>query len=117
FPGWVPELVATQARENVGIRELWEAIGKHDAYLRESGGLIHKRREAFAHRVRALVMGDVQRRVDARIAALLELPAHGTDPYRAAEAIVERFAASGLPEAPVFTRSPGEHNRATGKGL
>ncbi|MBD5633875.1 MAG: methylmalonyl Co-A mutase-associated GTPase MeaB, partial [Candidatus Eremiobacteraeota bacterium] len=31
---WVPELVATRARENVGIDALWSAIVAHDAYLR-----------------------------------------------------------------------------------
>jgi LAO/AO transport system kinase len=117
FSGWVPELVATRARESVGVDELWRAIGKHDAYLRESGDLARKRRDAFAHRVRALVMGDVGRRVDARIDALLALPESQTDPYRAAGTIVERFAASGLPADARSGRSSTEAKRPTVKGL
>ena len=43
FSGWVPELVATRAREGVGIVELWTAIGRHAEYLRASGQLETKR--------------------------------------------------------------------------
>ena len=116
FSGWVPELVATRARENVGIDALWGAIQKHDAYLRESGDLARKRREAFAHRVRALVMGDLQRRVDAQIADALAQPLGTADPYRAAAVIVDSYAA-GLPVADRRERSATEGNRSTVKGL
>jgi LAO/AO transport system kinase len=117
FSGWVPELVATRARESAGVDDLWKAILKHDAYLRESGELARKRRGAFAHRVRALVMGDLGRRVDAGIATTLARPHGQTDPYRTAAEIVARFPASGLPPAPAFGRSTGESNRPTVKGL
>ncbi|MBD5657214.1 MAG: methylmalonyl Co-A mutase-associated GTPase MeaB [Candidatus Eremiobacteraeota bacterium] len=117
FAGWVPELVATRARENVGIDELWLAIAKHDAYLRGSGDLTRKRRDAFAHRVRALVMGEVQRRVDARIETLLAMPAEMTDPYRVAATIVERFAPSGLPADGNNAVAASGAKRATVKGL
>lgn len=91
FSGWAPELVATQAREGVGIGELWAAIGRHDAYLRESGRLAGKRKDAFAHRVRALVLGDLERRVDARIDAVLESGGESArDPYSVAGALLER---------------------------
>ncbi len=39
FSGWVPALVSTQAVEGKGIDKLWDAIVKHDAWLRESGAL------------------------------------------------------------------------------
>lgn len=117
FSGWIPELVATRARENAGVDQLWKAILKHDAYLRESGDLTRKRREAFAHRVRALVMGDLSRRVDARIATMLARPDGQTDPYRIADEIVARFSASGLPPAPGFDRLTAGSNRSTVKGL
>jgi LAO/AO transport system kinase len=97
FSGWVPELIATQAREGVGVADLWAAIARHDAYLRESGALTLKRREAFAHRVRALVLGDLERRVETRIAALLasadEIP---RDPYSVADVLLRRVE-SALP--------------------
>jgi LAO/AO transport system kinase len=67
FSGWVPELVATRAREGVGVDELWAAIRRHRAYLESTGDLAARRGAAFAHRVRSLVMGELGRRVDARI--------------------------------------------------
>src|SRR5271165_3616997 len=57
---WEPELIATQAREGTGVVELWDAILRHDAYLRESGELAIRRRDALAHRIRALVIGRVE---------------------------------------------------------
>ncbi len=91
FAGWVPELVATRAREGIGTAELWAAIGRHDAYLRASGGLVAKRTSAFAHRVRALVMGDLERRVEAQIASLVSTTVAGTtDPYAVAATLVAR---------------------------
>jgi len=99
FPGWIPELVATRAREGVGVDLLWAAIERHDAFLRASGELETKRANAFAHRVRALVMGDLAKRVDARIGALVHAAdRNGVDPYRVAAAIIGD-AARGLPDA------------------
>jgi LAO/AO transport system kinase len=93
FQGWEPELVATQARDGGGVDKLWEAIRRHDAYLRASGDIVRKRRAAFAHRVRALALGDLERRVDARIARLFEAPGGPpADPYRAAAQVLEHFA-------------------------
>ena len=115
FSGWVPELVATRARENAGVDELWAAIGRHAAYLRESGELHAKRRDAFAHRVRALVMGRLERRVDAQTAALPQGSDGAADPYRAADEVLRRLAADdGEPQTrPLQDARP----RATVKGL
>ncbi len=91
FSGWVPELAATQARENIGIAQLWAAIGRHRAYLETSGDLAARRRAAFAHRVKSLVMGDIERRVDSRMTALATERAPG-DPYVVANRMIEEFA-------------------------
>jgi LAO/AO transport system kinase len=118
FPGWTPELIATRAREHIGIEELWLAIERHDAHLRASGELATKRRAAFAHRVRALALGELERRLDAQLAALLAPDAGGVergDPYDAAETLVERFAAA-LPPEPEAAVAPAPV-RATVKGL
>jgi len=115
FTGWVPELVATKARENVGIAELWAAIARHAAYLRTSGELERKRRAAFAHRVRALVMGELAQRANTRIAALVDGGQSGMDPYRAAAGLVEDLEAA-WPHAPAVPE-PATHVRATVKGL
>jgi len=117
FSGWVPELVATRARENAGIDELWAAIGRHGAYLRESGELPAKRREAFAHRVRALVMGKLERRVDAQTAALPEQPDGPTDPYRAADDVLRLLAAREAEALPETRRFEAPRRRVTVKGL
>ena len=93
FAGWVPELVATKARENAGIDELWAAIDRHDAYLRSSGELERKRRNAFAHRVRALVMGRVERRIAVRVGAAVGTTEHG-DPYAVADDIATPLEAA-----------------------
>jgi LAO/AO transport system kinase len=101
---WVPQLVATRARENAGIDELWAAIVAHGAYLRDSGELAAKRHGAFAHRVRALVLGDLGRRVEGRIEALFSESSAG-DPYRAADAIVAPLALA-LPRGDEARRKP-----------
>ncbi|MDQ2857046.1 MAG: methylmalonyl Co-A mutase-associated GTPase MeaB [Candidatus Eremiobacteraeota bacterium] len=87
--GRVPELIATRAREDAGIEELWQSILRHQAYLRESGGLERKRRGAFAHRVRALVMGELARRVDERIEDSTRADDGPRDPYSTAAHIYE----------------------------
>jgi LAO/AO transport system kinase len=87
YGGWVPHLVATQALEGAGIDELWTAILAHDAYLRASGELAAKRRAAFDHRVRGLVLGALEARVDARVAAL----PGDRDPYAAAHDVLAHF--------------------------
>jgi LAO/AO transport system kinase len=116
FTGWVPELVATRARDGIGIDELWVAIGRHAEYLRESGELEAKRRSAFAHRVRALVMGDLERRVDARIEERIgRTNDSAEDPYGAAREILADVE-TALPESQTrpATRST---TRASVKGL
>ncbi|MBD5635928.1 MAG: hypothetical protein IAI49_15785, partial [Candidatus Eremiobacteraeota bacterium] len=82
--------------------------------LRESGELAAKRHGAFAHRVRALVLGDLGRRIEARIDALGNGSATG-DPYRAAEAIVAPLAVA-LPRSDDVRRTP-ILARPTVKGL
>ncbi len=91
--GWVPELISTQASDGTGVVELWDAILRHDAYLRESGELAARRRGALAHRVRALVIGRVEQDVEARIDSLLESAAQrARDPYELAGEIIAQMA-------------------------
>jgi LAO/AO transport system kinase len=109
YAGWIPRLVATQALDGSGIDELWAAILEHDAYLRASGALTRKRREAFEHRVRALVLGALERRVGAVVARA----ADSRDPYAAAHDVLRRFG-DPLDVAPP---APRRAVRATVKGL
>jgi LAO/AO transport system kinase len=88
FPGWVPELAMTQALTGDGIDELWGAIERHAAYLHASGKYGDKRRQTFVHQVRQLALGGLERRLDR---TLRETADAGTDPYAAADRVLETF--------------------------
>jgi LAO/AO transport system kinase len=88
FKGWVPELVMTQALSGEGIDDLWRAIEAHTAYLNETGEIESKRREAFAHQVRQLVLGKLQERVEDDLRTQLSTD---VDPYAAAEALLRSW--------------------------
>jgi LAO/AO transport system kinase len=112
FSGWVPELVSTQALEGKGIDKLWTAIVRHDAWLRETGAIREKRRSAFAHRVRQLALGTLERRIEEAIAQTPD----DLDPYGAADAVLERFGVHGVVNA-VGSARARSGVRATVKGL
>jgi LAO/AO transport system kinase len=113
FAGWVPELVMTQALLGDGIDDLWRAIESHLAYLNESGEIETRRREAFAHQVRQLALGRLQKRLDHEVRANVR---PGIDPYAAADAILERFGDAAASDA-VDADEPPARPRATVKGL
>ncbi len=94
FRGWVPELVSTQALSDKGIDTLWAAIGAHEKYLRESGEIVARRRQAFAHRVRQLALGTLERHLERAIAQLPDAGAAYGDPYRAARDLLADFGVS-----------------------
>lgn len=110
FSGWVPELVMTQAISGEGIDELWNAIEQHVAYLNETGEIAAKRREAFAHQVRQLALGRLERRLDAALAQSLD----GGDPYEAADRLLAQLGTRD--DAGEATHAP-MRPRATVKGL
>jgi LAO/AO transport system kinase len=109
FPGWVPELVMTQALSGEGIDDLWVAIERHVAYLNETGEIAEKRREAFTHQVRQLALGRLEKRLEGELQH--DLP-QGVDPYEAAERILRHFGADDGSEVEQTARI-----RATVKGL
>jgi LAO/AO transport system kinase len=110
YGGWVPKLVATQAIEAQGVDTLWDAIVEHDAYLRSSGEIAHKRRSAYEHRVRGLALGALERRVEGVVASLPD----GRDPYGAARDVLARFGDdAAAAQAPLRRASV----RASVKGL
>jgi LAO/AO transport system kinase len=61
--GWRPPVVCTTASEGEGIEELYEHIEKHHEFLSESGGLERHRRKNVEATLRALVEGDLHRRM------------------------------------------------------
>ena len=88
FSGWVPELVMTQATSGEGVDDLWAAIEKHVAYLKHSGEMEEKRREAFTHQVRQLALGHLERKLERELQSEV---AAGVDPYAAAERVLQTF--------------------------
>jgi LAO/AO transport system kinase len=84
YSGWVPEVVATQALHGEGIQDLWAAIERHAAYLNESGEIERRRRERFAHQVRAIAAGRIRALVDRAV----ETSAADGDPYTAAARVL-----------------------------
>ncbi len=91
FSGWVPALVATQALAGIGIDALWDAVVDHDRFLKTSGALEHRRRAAFAQRVRALALGALESRIDAALETLED----ARDPYAAAAHVLRGFGGAG----------------------
>jgi LAO/AO transport system kinase len=88
WPGWIPELVATQALEGKGIDELVSAIERHAAYLNETGEIERRRRDAFTHQVRQLALGRVEQQLDR---ALKAQPRDNLDPYEAADRVLSEL--------------------------
>jgi LAO/AO transport system kinase len=113
FPGWVPDLVTTQALAGEGVDELWTAIERHVAYLNESGEIETRRRDAFLHQVRQLALGRLEKRLDA---ALSHDRSTGIDPYEASELILGTLGVAASP-AGAREREPVQRPRATVKGL
>jgi LAO/AO transport system kinase len=85
FAGWIPELVMTQALSGEGVDELWSAVERHAAYLNETGEIAQRRRDAFAHQVRQLAIGRLERRLDR---ALQNEAPTDVDPYEAADRLL-----------------------------
>ncbi|GAC1654442.1 MAG: methylmalonyl Co-A mutase-associated GTPase MeaB [Vulcanimicrobiaceae bacterium] len=112
FSGWVPELVMTQAVSGEGVDELWNAVEKHVAYLHESGEVSQKRRDAFAHQVRQLALGQLERQLERRLGTALR---SGVDPYAAAEEVLEAFGVRS--ESSDGAEARQARPRATVKGL
>jgi LAO/AO transport system kinase len=111
FTGWEPELVMTQATSGDGIDDLWTAIEKHVVYLKTSGEIAEKRREAFTHQVRQLALGHLQRKLEQELQSEV---AAGVDPYAAAERVLQSFSVT--PEHGDEPIRPA-HVRASVKGL
>jgi GTPase len=85
WPGWVPELVTTQALEGKGIDELVAAIERHIAYLNETGEIERRKRHAITHQVRQLALGRLEERLTRALKAQTRTD---LDPYEAAERIL-----------------------------
>jgi LAO/AO transport system kinase len=100
---WTPPIVRTVATDGQGIDALWDAVGRHRAYLEESGELARRRRDRLHDEVRAIVLARLSAEVDARVASdggfdalLARVDARELDPYAAAETMLDATSASGV---------------------
>jgi LAO/AO transport system kinase len=94
---WTPPVVRTSTLTDDGVDDLWEAIAAHRKHLEASGELERRRRTRLLREVE----GIVAERLRVRAQALLErggleelgddLAARRTDPYRAADILMERL--------------------------
>jgi LAO/AO transport system kinase len=113
FPGWVPDLVMTQALTGDGIDELWAAVERHVAYLNSTGEIDQRRRESFLHQVRQLALGRLERRLDGVLQAER---IEGIDPYAAADRVLATFGTPVAEDADGAFGTPSRP-RAVVKGL
>lgn len=103
---WAPPVLKTVAHRGEGVADVLDAIGRHRAWLAETGELAARRRARLTTRVRAVVERHLKREVWERRGggALLEgrldaLERGETTPYAVAFAILgERDAPRGGPE-------------------
>jgi LAO/AO transport system kinase len=95
--GWRPPIVLTEAVRGEGVSELWQAIGKHRAWLTESGELERRRRGNLASEVFAVAAARARRHLEATVAddpellrLLAEVQERELDPLSAVRAILAR---------------------------
>ncbi|BDM72199.1 transporter [Streptomyces nigrescens] len=101
-PGdWRPPIVKTVAARSEGVDEVVEALEKHRAWMEEHGVLAERRRARAAHEVETIAVTALRERIgdlsgDRRLEALAErIVAGETDPYRAADELVDGVTNGG----------------------
>jgi LAO/AO transport system kinase len=108
---WEPPIVLTEALRDEGVDELWAAIGRHRAFLGESGRLEERRRRSLSAEVFALASGrakaHLEREVedDPELRRLLDLvERRELDPLTAVREILERVFRIGPDGQPADPR-------------
>ncbi|MFG2894281.1 methylmalonyl Co-A mutase-associated GTPase MeaB [Streptomyces sp. NPDC048248] len=101
-PGdWRPPIVKTVAARGEGVDEMVEALEKHRAWMEERDVLAQRRRSRAAREVETIAVTALRERIgdlsgDRRLDALAErIVAGDTDPYRAADELVEGLTNGG----------------------
>jgi LAO/AO transport system kinase len=96
-PEWDTPIIATSATELTGVDELWAAIRRHEAFLREGGRLEIRRRERFAAEIREIVGERLKAALEKTAGADVldkltdEVMARRLDPYSAAAKLLADF--------------------------
>ncbi|MFE0375909.1 methylmalonyl Co-A mutase-associated GTPase MeaB [Streptomyces inhibens] len=101
-PGdWRPPIVKTVAARGEGVDEVVEALEKHRAWMEEHGVLAERRHSRASHEVETIAVTALRERIgdlrgDRRLDALAERIVSGeTDPYRAADELVDGLTNGG----------------------
>ncbi|MFM6848192.1 MAG: methylmalonyl Co-A mutase-associated GTPase MeaB [Terrabacter sp.] len=97
-PGlWRPPVVKTVAAQKIGIDEVMEALDKHRAHVEEDGELARRRERRAADEIETIALGTLRSRLgdlggrDSVVALAREVLAGTTDPYAAADRLVEQL--------------------------
>ena len=91
---WRPPIVRTTATSAEGIDDLWDAIGKHRAYLEEGGQLEERRARRVNDELHQIIVHRLEQRAfeslgaDALEGLRHDLAGRRIDPYAAAEQIL-----------------------------
>jgi LAO/AO transport system kinase len=100
-PAWTPPVIRASAQRSEGIDELWDAMARHRAHLEETGQLVEKRRDRLLLEVEGLAGERLRGRARAWLrgdpALAEEVAGRTTDPYRAADILIERVSRAGEP--------------------
>ncbi len=95
-PGtWRPEIIDTTATAGDGVAELWSAVARHRAHLRDSGQLAVRRADRLAQELRRVLVARTEVRIDELVAgeefatAVKALAAGELDPYQAADRLLQ----------------------------
>jgi LAO/AO transport system kinase len=96
---WTPPVVATSTVTGDGMADLWEAIDRHRAHVRETGRVEEHRRRRVVREVESMVAYQLRERVAALLASdgrsiADDLAARRVDPYAASVRVVEALEAS-----------------------
>lgn len=99
---WEPPILATQALNDVGIEELYGAIGRHQEYLRTSGEFVRRRErqrkeeflQAVEHRLKKR-LSRLMKESDRLMALWDEVEKGRTDPYTAVDIMDDEAVSRG----------------------
>jgi len=93
---WRPPILETVAQDGRGVTEMWETVAEHRAHLVSTGELEVRRARRLTEALRRVIAARLAERVE-QVAdgatfqdQVAELVAGRTDPYRAAEVLLDR---------------------------
>lgn len=106
--GWKPPVISTVAESHQGIKETWNALKQHYAYLRESNTLEARRKLRMEAELSELVAAIAREHLESSLKhspkvqeLLKDLLSKEIDPHTAAERIILTILRHGQPDAAI----------------